>query len=351
MNPKNSSVYNKWVGAFRGYVSPVVAAIGLVGSFFIILIFSREKPRTRFSIYAISLAVSSAICLLTNTIVDDFLGRGLFYITNHKHFYKLDSTSTFWCKSVEYTSNVMYFVTSYTVILFSVDRLLTLHQPFLFYSTHHKKWAGICCAVAWGIGFLLNSPLLFVQNLAIDANSRTNFTCRRSDQALAKFTITFEVIFTFTIPFCIVLILNGLIYLKLWELKRDHSRLFPTDRSRSQLEMGRVAGHLALSTVFLLLYMPMVCAMLVRLNLSLIHLDIHSPRAIAAIDLSRLFSSVKDITYSVNFWVYLIFLRNYRSRFVQLFYSPCCGAVARNDTKHRGTHRRNVENVTVRTVT
>ncbi|VDP85628.1 unnamed protein product [Echinostoma caproni] len=156
----------------------------------------------------------------------------------------------------------------------------------------------------------------------MDVNSRTNFTCRMmDDHPVAKFSITFEVIFTFTVPFFVVLVLNCLIGWALWKLKHERKRLLPADRVRDQLEMGRVTGHLALSTVFLLLYMPMICLVLIRLHLTLIQLDRHSLYAVRIIDLSRLFSSMKDITYAVNFPLYMVFLNNFRRRFMHTF---CC---------------------------
>ncbi|TGZ71424.1 hypothetical protein CRM22_002650 [Opisthorchis felineus] len=323
MHPSNISDYSVHVGVFRAYVSPVVAMCGLFGNFFIILVFSRETPRTRFSIYAISLAVSNGITLITNTLFDDFLGRGLHYATNHQTFYKLDATSEFGCKFVEYLSNAMFFTTSYIIIVFSLDRLFTIRRPILCSSIRHKRWAVCTCLLVFVMGFLSNIPLIFVQTLMVDMDSRTNFTCRMIEEhPVAKFSVTFEVICTYTIPFCLVLVLNALIVFRLWQLKRERKHLFPKDYKNDQMEMGRVMGHLALTTAFLLLYMPVVCMVLIRLNVTLIRLDRHSPHALRIIDLSRLFSSVKDITYAVNFPLYLIFLRNFRHRFMLMF-CPC----------------------------
>ncbi|CAH8537121.1 unnamed protein product [Dicrocoelium dendriticum] len=328
----NSSDLSIHVGIFRAYFSPLVAALGLIGNAFIIAVFSMENPRTRFSIYAISLAIANAITLLTNTVFDDFLGRGLYYATNQKHYYKLDSTSEFGCKFVEYLSNVMFFTTSYITVIFSLDRLLTILRPIALYSIYHKRWAVGACITITLLGFISNTPLIFVQTLMVDVASRTNFTCRMIEEhTLAKFSVTFEVICTYAIPFCVVLLLNTLIFYRLWKLKHERRHLLPSDRIGDQLEMGRVAGHLASSTAFLLLYMPVVCFVVIRLHLTLVRLDRHSPYALSIIDLSRLFSSVKDITYAVNFPMYLIFLSNFRRRFVATF-CPCV-TTSRDETR------------------
>lgn len=317
--------YSNLVGSFRAYICPIIAIIGVIGNSFIVIIFLKEKQLSRFSIYSIFLAIANIITLIMNTFIDDFLGRGLYYATNHQFYFKLDTISTFWCKSVEYISNTMYFTSSYLIVIFSIDRLLTIHKPIKFYSIYHKHWALIACILVYSMGILSNSPLLFVQTLMVDTSSRTNFTCRMiSEHPVAKFTITFETIVTFTIPFCLVLFLNVFICIELWKLKVNRTALLPADSSRNRMEMGRVFGHLALSTAFLLLYLPMVCFVLIRLSLTLSHVDRHKPYAMCIIDLSRLFSSVKDITYAVNFFLYLIFLRNFRHGFQRSICTVFC---------------------------
>ncbi|CAH8517524.1 unnamed protein product [Schistosoma turkestanicum] len=317
--------YSYLVGGFRAYICPIIAIVGVIGNSFIILIFIKDKPRSRFSIYSIALAIANIITLIMNTFIDDFLGRGLYYATNHQFYFKLDTTSEFWCKSVEYISNTMYFTSSYLIVIFSIDRLLTIHKPIKFYSINHKRCALIACIIIYLLGIISNSPLLFVQTLMIDTSSRTNFTCRMiSEHPIAKFTITFETIITFTIPFFLVLFLNLFICIHLWKLKINREALLPADSSRNRMEMGRVSGHLALSTAFLLLYLPMVCFVLTRLSQTLLHVDRHKPYAMSIIDLSRLFSSVKDITYAVNFFLYLIFLKNFRQRFLRVISTMYC---------------------------
>ncbi|KAK4470812.1 hypothetical protein MN116_006330 [Schistosoma mekongi] len=318
--------YSNLVGSFRAYISPIIAIIGILGNCFIIIIFLQEKMKSRFSIYSIFLAISNMIILIMNTLIDDFLGRGLYYATYQQIYFKLDTISIFWCKFVEYLSNTMYFTSSYLIVIFSIDRLLTIHQPITFYSIYHKQWAYIACIIIYLLGILSNTPLLYVQTLMIDKSSRTNFTCRMiSEHPIAKFTITFETIITFTLPFCLVLILNIFICIQLWTLKMNRITLLPTDTSRNNMEMSRVFGHLALSTVFLLLYLPMVCFVLIRLSQTLLHVDRHKLYAMRIIDLSRLMSSVKDITYAVNFFLYLIFLKNFRQRFHHLI---CCKMIS-----------------------
>uniref|UniRef100_A0AA85JC19 G-protein coupled receptors family 1 profile domain-containing protein n=3 Tax=Trichobilharzia regenti TaxID=157069 RepID=A0AA85JC19_TRIRE len=321
----NTTDYSYLVGDFRAYACPIIAVVGVTGNIFIIVIFAQDRPYSRFSFYAISLAVANITTLTVNTFIDDFLGRGLSHATNHRLYYKLDVLSEFWCKCVEYISNAMYFISSYLIVIFSIDRLLTIHQPIKFYSTFHKRWALSACIIVFFVGIISNTPLLSVQTLVVDPSSRTNFTCRMiSEHPVAKFTIAFETIITFTIPFCLVLFLNTFICIRLWKLKANRRALLPTDSSRNHMEMGRVFGHLALSTAFLLLYLPMVCVVLIRLNQTLNHMDRHKPYALCIIDLSRFLSSVKDITYAVNFFVYLIFLRNFRQSFWNIFRSMCC---------------------------
>lgn len=316
------SEYTVAVGVFRAYISPIIAILGLIGNCFIIIIFAKEKPRTRFSIYAISLAVAQTVCLVVNTLMDDFFGRGLAYATNHRFQIKFDMRNNFACKVMEYIPNAMYFVSSYIIVVFSFDRMLTIYNPMRFYSLYHKRYAAAACSIVFAVGILSNISTLQVQTIMHDPQHRSNFTCQmdRNQIGLAEFCLFFFTLFTFVIPVIIIIILNILILAQLWKVYNRRRLLVPTDTGRSAQEMARVLGHLALSSSFLLLYLPLAVAILVRLHICEINRELHTSRANRIIDITRFLSSLKDITYATNFLLYYIFLQNFRNRFANLFH-------------------------------
>ncbi|VEL35481.1 unnamed protein product [Protopolystoma xenopodis] len=312
--------YSDLVGFYRAYITPWVFVVGLLGNISVLVTFGLESPGTRFSVYAMALATAHLVALIFNSLLDDFLGRGLLYLTHQRVAVKLDSFSDVGCKLMEYIPKVAYFAAAYILVVFSLDRLVTVHRPFQFYSIYHRRLAWLACLAIGLTSLVVNLPSLFVQRLVVDPISRTNFTCRMEEaHRLTNAVIGFHVFAIFTLPVGLVLLANLAIWRRLYQLRRRRRALMPAEPVHSRLEMARVSGHLALSTCFLLLYIPLVCLVLLRLYLTLSRVDRHDATALRIIDLSRLFSSLKDVTYAVNFFLYFAFLANFRKRFLRVF--------------------------------
>lgn len=314
----NTSEFGTLVGVFRAYISPVIALIGLLGNVLIFLVFVKEKPRTRFSIFAISLAIAHSISLIFNTVLDDFIGRGLSYATDGQLDIKLDSTSEFACKILEYIPQSMYFTASYLVVVFSIDRALTIYNPLRFYSVNYRKQAVLACLVVFLIGLLGNLPILVIQTIVVNDN-RTRCQMNRYYTTLSNVSLYFTTVVTFFLPVIAVLVLNIFIVLQLWKFHSWRETQLSI-KTRIVQELGRAAGHLALSTCFLLLYIPLGFVVLIRLHFTEIHQDDHSTRAKRITDLTRFFSSLKDIAYAVNCIIYFIFLKNFRGRLLYILH-------------------------------
>ncbi|VDN17505.1 unnamed protein product [Dibothriocephalus latus] len=317
----DSSNFGPAVGAFRAYVSPIIAVSGLIGSLLIIIVFANEKPRTRFSIFAISLAIAHGMSLILNTIMDDFLGRGLQFATGNQFTLKLDATSTLACKLMEYFPNAMYFAASYLMVTFSIDRALTIYRPLRFNSFFYRKYATLACLLVFLVGLLGNLPFLLIQKLQFDFDIPTNYTCvmNRDYPKMAKFAIVFSTAVTFFLPILVIFALNIVIVARLWQIHRWRRRQLQI-KTRVVSELGRATGHLAMSTAFLLLYVPVGFVVLVRLHFTEVHGDDTSAAALRIVDLSRLFSSLKDLAYAVNVVIYAVFLKNFRVRLLRLLF-------------------------------
>lgn len=308
----DSSRYSALVGAFRAYASPIIAILGIIGNSFVISVFWRESPsRTRFSVFAISLAVVHNVSLLLNTIMDDFLGRGLHYATNGSYCLKIDATSRINCKIFEYLPNTMYFASSYLVVIFSIDRILTAYNPIKFNACLHTKQALWACLTVVAIGAIGNIPTLVVQTL-LDGFCRMN---REDHPLLADFAIVFSTVVTFFLPLIIIPILNIIIIQRIWRAQRWRNAV--TRGWTGIQEVGRVAGHLAMSSCFLLLFLPLGIAVLMRLRITVTLGETDTPEAIQIINLTKFFSSLKDIAYAVNCLIYAIFLPKFRNKLMK----------------------------------
>ncbi|VDM16079.1 unnamed protein product [Hydatigera taeniaeformis] len=304
------------VGAFRAYASPAIVIIGVLGNALIMYLFWREKPRTRFSVFAISLALAHTSSLIINTALDDFLGRGLHYATGGAFSLKLDATSEISCKMLEYLPNTMYFIASYLVVVFSIDRVLSVYYPIRFHACYYRREAILACLMVAILGASGNIPTLLVQTLKTEKEG--NIACRmnRNRAMLADFAIVFTTVVTFFLPVIMVLVLNLII---IQQLRRAHQwRTTMSNGGRGAQEMGRITGHLAMSTCFLLLYLPLGIVVLMRLHVTVSLDEENTPRAIRIINLSKFLSSLKDISYAVNFLIYTVFLPKFRARLISL---------------------------------
>ncbi|TNN19425.1 peptide (allatostatin somatostatin)-like receptor [Schistosoma japonicum] len=115
------------VYTFRAYVSPILVIIGIPSNLLVILVFTIIERQTscRFNLYAIWMAVAHNIQLIVNTLIDDFLGRGLKYATQCKHSAQVDIESSFLCKTLTYLTDASALIAAFILMLFSVDRVST----------------------------------------------------------------------------------------------------------------------------------------------------------------------------------------------------------------------------------
>lgn len=314
-----ASDFSELVGAFRAYGSPVIAILGLLGNALIITIFAYESPRTRFSIFALSLAICHSVCLIANTLMDDFFGRGLYYATNGTFTLKLDATSVLACKLLEFIPHTAYFAASYLIVMFSIDRTLTIYKPLKFHACKYWRLAVIVCVMTTVVGVIGNMPLLLAKTV-VDEDGRPACRMDSNQPKAALFVIIFTSIITFCLPVFIVFALNVVIIARLWKVHKW--RRVSISSNGNSLEFGRATGHIAMSMCFLLLYIPLSFVVLVRLHFTVDHEDNHTRSATRIVNLSKFFASLKDISYAVNCLIYVIFLANFRARFMHLCGGP-----------------------------
>lgn len=324
---ESSARYDHLVNVYRAYVSPVVSVVGVLGNLFVLVVFLTEGRKTRFTIYCIALAVTDTTALVTNSLMDDFLGRGLKHLGYAE--VKFDTMSTPLCKFMEYIPNVAYFASSYILICFSFDRVLTIYNPVKFYSEHFLRGAIIVCCVTVGLSACINGPMAVSNRLVLEQGYSK---CTTPDsEIISQFALYLKVIFAFSVPTLAILVINGIIVTKIFVIHSARRRLLSNPKE-NRMEMGRVVGHFVVSSMFFLLNLPLVIVMLLRLNSKPAGWHIHYPELYDnLVPLSRLVSSIKDINYGVNFFLYFAFLSMFRWRFLALLCGRC--------SEHRGLER------------
>ncbi|KAL3311132.1 hypothetical protein Ciccas_010292 [Cichlidogyrus casuarinus] len=266
------SAYQNWVGAFRAFATPVICVIGILGNIFAISTFAELKPKTRFSYYAIALSISNITILVFNGLLDDFSGRGLEYLTEGHFSFRLETLSNSWCKFMEYVPNVMYFISSYLLVAFSIDRLVVVCNAIKYSSIYGKKTAFIICIMIYTVGFLSNIPVTELFKDAADPFEGMRYVCimdADEHKRLYAFYLIIMNLVTFVVPFIIVLLINFVIGIKLCQHNKNRRMLQHTTKPGSakmqqEAENGRIFSHLALSSSILLLHLPLVCSVMHR---------------------------------------------------------------------------------------
>ena len=305
---------------YRGYFCPVIFVFGTLGNIFIILTFAYNF-NNKFVIYCCALALYNSIALLTNTFMDDFLGRGLAFLSNNSITIQVDELNQSMCLFMEYIPNVMYFSSSYVMVAFSLDRTLVLALPIKYSPYRGYKFTIFICIGLGIMGAAVASPLLFSYDLVKRVINSTEMTCALVNPKMVEFGLYLKSFVIFVIPTILVGSFNTVIYFLLLRTKKRRQHLSCRKSSRgSPSEMGKIVAHLALSTVFLLLTIPLSVTIILRLILKK-NPNANYSRTYSSniIHLTKLLSSIKDLSYAVNFFLYLIFIPSFKFEFLSIF--------------------------------
>ncbi|CAH8851751.1 unnamed protein product [Trichobilharzia szidati] len=159
------------VGFLRGYISPIIVLFGVFGNMSAFYLFLTHKPFNRFSIYVMTLAISDSLVLISNTFLDDFLGRGLYYLTNERIMIKLDTYSLTSCRIMELIGCWFVFNSGCLLVAFSIDRVNCLFWPLRCRSDGGIGIATLACSFIIVIGFILSIPYAMLQKLTDKTSS------------------------------------------------------------------------------------------------------------------------------------------------------------------------------------
>ncbi|CAH8546158.1 unnamed protein product [Schistosoma curassoni] len=356
---------------FRGYIIPIFIIFGIIGSSFVINSFySMQKLQpSRFNIYIIWITIFQIVDLITNTFLDDFLGRGLTWASDCKIFIKLDTISSFSCKIMNYIPYTAVLISNTLLVIFSIDRLLTTCKPIKFRGDIYLLLPRLFIIIIICISMLLYLPQLIYSDLTIHDNTSLigNYTCQYVNSLYfgVQYSLYLSTIGGYIIPTILIAIINIIIILRLRYLIRnrqllnskhnsiihkkisiDNTTITTTttnnnsnnnssnntlnDRKYSlsnqlipnpnkQLtneyhnEMRRIIGHLMVTSIFLLFSIPLIVIIILRQKSDFHNYHIIYPIYVKRlIHLSRLFSSLTSIICSFNFFIFLIFLPNFR---------------------------------------
>lgn len=326
---ENHDVPQLLVLVFRAYFSPIIFIHGFFGNALSLITLCRIQHRApgRFNLYAITITISFLLLLIFDTLLDDFFGRGLGWLTHYRFNLKLDQISSLSCKAITYMTDTCGFMATSTLVVFGVDRVRTLCSPLHFRADRHIRCTTIVIISSAVIGLALFSPTFIFYDIVVSKYTNTT-SCTLTNPSLpgATFTLLIYVLGSYTLPTLVVFVCNFLIAYQLIRIKRKQKKCGLDVSSRKDIR--RIIGHLAINTTFLLLMIPLVVVILMRYETNL-RPDYYSESyRLRLVHLSRFFSSLLSVYFSSSFWVFFFFLPTFRDGVLELFLA--CPMIARS---------------------
>ncbi|CAH8564214.1 unnamed protein product [Schistosoma rodhaini] len=216
---------------FRAYIIPIFIIFGIIGCSFIINSFySIQKLQpSRFNIYIIWITIFQYVDLIMNTLLDDFLGRGLTWASDCIIFIKLDTITSFTCKIMNYIPYTSVLISNILLVIFSIDRLLTIIKPIKFRGDLYLLLPRLFIIFIIFLSMLLYLPQLIYSDLIKSDNTSliSNYTCQYVNSLYfgVQYSLYLSTIGGYIIPTILIAIINIIIILRLQYLTKNRQLL------------------------------------------------------------------------------------------------------------------------------
>ncbi|VDO47278.1 unnamed protein product [Schistosoma margrebowiei] len=299
---------------FRAYVTPLIVIFGTSGNILVIIVFiiMQKKSPCRFNSYIIGITVAHIMELIFNAFLDDFLGRGLAWLTKCNIIIKLDTYSLFLCKFFSYIPETSGLISTNVLVLFSFDRILTVFHPIRFRGDRYLHVACFGIISIYIIGMILYLPTAI--NSGLITNQHNYTICQFVDPL--KFSVQYNLylsnIGATIIPTLVAFITTIIITVKLRRIfKERYDMCQHVDRNTNELR--RIAGHLAMTTMFFILNIPLIIVVILRQHSDYSNYNTFYPKYTNKLKhLSKLFSSIKSVNAAMEFPTFFTFLPSFR---------------------------------------
>lgn len=321
--PSNMSNTEMAVYFFRAYITPALLLIGIPANLFAFVIFVRLQRRQpcRFNIYVMYIAIAHIFQCIGESLLDHFIGRGLWFASGCQITFKLDIQSVFACKFVTYFPTATELLAATTLLSFTIDRTVTIYRPIHSRGDIHLTYARVGLLICFVFAFVSFIPAAVFYDI-IDDGTKCALVNPTSPEG--RYVILMSVICSYTLPTISILILNILICYKLKHLLHDGSLNLKTSY-KQKLERRRILGHLGVCSFFLCLSIPLVICMVLRQYSDAQNFKTTAPAFHKEIvQLTKFFSSFTAIQYSTDVIIYFIFLPNARSEAVRILCGCAC---------------------------
>ncbi|VDL89959.1 unnamed protein product [Schistocephalus solidus] len=337
------SFSQRLVYIFRAYLSPLIFIEGVIGNTLTVVLFIKLHKQTpgRFNIYAAAISVSFLLIIIFDTLLDDFFGRGLGWLTGFRINLKLDQMSSMSCKLITYIIDCSAFIATTILSVFSVDRVCTIYYPLKLRGNHYVRMTCGIIAFIVCLGLVLFCPTFIFYDIVRGETNKTACTLINPSLPGAKYMLLTYVIGSYTLPTLVIFISNLVICCELLRLKSQQQFMGRSVHS----DPFRVINHLGINSAFLLLMIPLVVVILLRYDAALHTSEVSLEYTQRLTHLSRFFSSLLSVYYANSFWIFFIFLPNFRDAVFSLLLScpliarSCCGSCLLKRMSQTGIRR------------
>ncbi|XP_074659563.1 uncharacterized protein LOC141912240 [Tubulanus polymorphus] len=264
------------------YACPIVFVTGIVGNFLSFCTMCTKQMRNRsYSLYLAALAVYDTTVLLFSAVV--WVNVVVYY---HKAALVFKIQSRLACMLAEYSFDVLYIMSSWTIVAVTFDRFVVIVFPIKGRQMSSTKMAAVLLTVIAIIALSVGSFHL------VATEYDPLFGCYYTGANRGIAWVRGALMVTH-IPFVTIAILNCVIVI----VMHRSIRLTTNDMKSKRIRRATVTV-LAVSTMFLFCVFPMgLLSSLVAINPSM------APSFGTAFDIARLILSVNNC---INFYVYVL---------------------------------------------
>ncbi len=283
---------------------PLFALLGLIGNTLsFIVMFSPVYHRKSYSYYLRALAVSDNLTLI---IVSVALANEATYELSGRRL--LDDHTAFTCKMTEFLRDVIYVISSWLIVCFTVDRYIAVCHPL--------KRAKLCTESGAKITMCVLVILSMTSQLYVfvymDRVDRDNLNiCHAPPELRVEYFTLRYFWFSFTVrfmaPFVIVAICNGLI---MFHIKRMRKRHGGRERDRTRNASMAIYTLFVVCAVFVLTLFPNAIISVITVSEFLLFGT--SALYCKLLVFNTPFKMVRLVNYSMNFVLYGMTGRQFR---------------------------------------
>lgn len=330
-----SDSFRNFIHYFCSYVSLVVIVIGIIGNAFSIIIFLKRRNNDRASAQYLAFLSTVDFIQLSGAALQFWMHANLHIISNGRFSYHKLAGNELGCKFWVYGCFCTVFLSSWTIVTFSVERVFAIWQPLKMASITELSEKRFRVLAILTIFILIFYVQYFFTTTSRPIESDPNRAMCMHDDTMSKAKqILFAASFFFAaciMPVITITILNVLIVIGIYS---KPNIVLSRNIRRSQREAKCVRNVLLLSFFYIIFTLPYCVSWPIYLYFDTTDFYGYSIRYKADFSLiSFLAQSVSYCNYTVNPIIFVFNIKYYRQECLKLI---CCFGLLRRC--NRGRH-------------